>query len=329
MVATTNVDVTGAAERPMPDVPMALLTSLPLRREHWAQIARNATWQTTRMNLNTFQRHGVFEDAELVTLVAARLADPAQIARAKALPYQLMMAYTAAADAPAPIQDALQTAMEIATRNVPEVAGKLWIFPDVSGSMHSPVTGYRAGSTTAVRCIDVAALIAASLLRRNPSARVVPFAEKVYETRLNRRDSVMTNAKVLSSLPAGGTDCAAPLRWMNARKETGDMVIYVSDNESWIGGQSFRMELGTQVMREWAEFKRRSPGAKMVCIDLQPYATTQAVERPDILNVGGFSDAVFDLIASFAGGEESRNWAQTIKGIELWPGYGAVSGNGV
>ena len=34
--------------------------------------------------------------------------------------------------------------------------GKLFICPDVSGSMQSPVTGYRSGGTTEVRCVDVA-----------------------------------------------------------------------------------------------------------------------------------------------------------------------------
>ncbi len=38
---------------------------------------------------------------------------------------------------------------------------------------------------------------------------------------------------------------------------------------------------------------------KLVCIDLQPYAGAQAPKRVDILNVGGFSDAVFNLLASF------------------------------
>ena len=46
-------------------------------------------------------------------------------------------------------------------------------------------------------------------------------------------------------------------------------------------------------MRQWAEFKRRSPAAKMICIDIQPYGHTQAQEREDIVNVGGFSDQVF------------------------------------
>jgi 60 kDa SS-A/Ro ribonucleoprotein len=37
-------------------------------------------------------------------------------------------------------------------------------------------------------------------------------------------------------------------------------------------------------------------------IRIQPYGTTQAKERADILNVGGFSDAVFDVIGRFVAG---------------------------
>ena len=37
---------------------------------------------------------------------------------------------------------------------------------------------------------------------------------------------------------------------------------------------------------------------KLVCIDIQPYGSTQAAERADILNIGGFSDAVFNVVAS-------------------------------
>ncbi|MBR0191459.1 MAG: hypothetical protein IJQ31_05280 [Thermoguttaceae bacterium] len=46
----------------VPDVPFQFLTSLELTKEQWTEIARNASWQTTRMNLNTFARHGVFEE---------------------------------------------------------------------------------------------------------------------------------------------------------------------------------------------------------------------------------------------------------------------------
>jgi 60 kDa SS-A/Ro ribonucleoprotein len=56
----------------------------------------------------------------------------------------------------------------------------------------------------------------------------------------------------------------------------------------------------------------------MVCIDIQPYGTVQAQEREDILNVGGFSDQVFDLITEFAAGRLSdEHWVGVIEAIEL------------
>jgi 60 kDa SS-A/Ro ribonucleoprotein len=56
-------------------------------------------------------------------------------------------------------------------------------------------------------------------------------------------------------------------------------------------------------MSEWMKFKQRNPKARLVCLDIQPYASTQAQEREDILNIGGFSDSVFQVIAAFASGE--------------------------
>ena len=45
---------------------------------------------------------------------------------------------------------------------------------------------------------------------------------------------------------------------------------------------------------------------KLVCIDIQHYGSSQARERNDILNIGGFSDAVFSVVGSFLSGDESR-----------------------
>jgi 60 kDa SS-A/Ro ribonucleoprotein len=39
---------------------------------------------------------------------------------------------------------------------------------------------------------------------------------------------------------------------------------------------------------------------------LQPYDTTQAPEQDSILNVGGFSDAVFGVVAAFLGDDAAR-----------------------
>jgi 60 kDa SS-A/Ro ribonucleoprotein len=57
----------------VPAVPFQMLTQLPLGAPEWAQIAKRAGWQTTRMNLNTFARHGVFDQEGLTELIAERL----------------------------------------------------------------------------------------------------------------------------------------------------------------------------------------------------------------------------------------------------------------
>jgi 60 kDa SS-A/Ro ribonucleoprotein len=295
-----------------------MLTALELGTAEWTAIARQAPWQMTRMNLNTFARHGVFGQPGMTELVADRLRDPLMIAKARVFPYQLLVAYTTAvanADIPRIVCDALQDAMEIAIANVPAIDGQVYICPDVSGSMSSPVTGLRKGATTAVRCIDVAALVAAAVLRKNQRAEVLPFEHNVVKVGLNARDSVMTNAARLASVGGGGTNCSAPLELLNSRKAKGDLVIFISDYESWVDAVGGR---GTATMREWNVFKQRNPKARLACIDVQPYRTVQAQERADILNVGGFSDQVFDVIAEFAAGRlNADHWVGVIAAVSL------------
>lgn len=303
-----------------PDVPFQMLTALPLTKGDWERIARNASWQMTRMNLNTFARHGVFNNKEMVKVIANRLRNAELIRKAKVFPYQLLTAWNNVDQSvPADVRNALQDAMEIATQNVPGVDGKVYVFPDISGSMHSPVTGHRAGATTATRCIDVAALVAAAVMRRNPNTEVVPFSDHVVNCRLNSRDSVMTNAEKLAKLPSGGTNCSAPLAYLNKQNAKGDLIIYVSDNESWIDtNRAWAGKLATETMSQWNVFKKRNRQAKMICIDIQPYGTTQAKESTDIINVGGFSDHVFQLIADVAHGRFSEgHWVNEIEKISI------------
>jgi 60 kDa SS-A/Ro ribonucleoprotein len=300
----------------VPDVPFQMLTAMPLDREAWARVARRGGWHMVRMNLNTFARHGVFELPGMAECVANKLRDREAIRKARVFPYQLMIAYHAAgANVPLAVKEALQDAVEIAIENVPDFGNRVVVCPDVSGSMKSAVTGARPGATSVVRCIDVAALITAAILRANRSATVLPFENQVCEIRLTARDSVMTNAQKLAAIGGGGTRCSAPLQWLEDRNQGADLVILVSDNESWLDCHSSG---ATETMRRWEVFRERNPQAKLVCIDLQPNKTTQAVERADVMNVGGFSDEVFEIVARFARGELGTNhWVERVEAIEL------------
>jgi len=141
--------------------------------------------------------------------------------------------------------------------------------------------------------------VAAAFVRRNPETEVLPFEQSVGRLSLSSRDSILTNAERLAAAGGGGTSVSAPLAELNERKAKGDLVVIVSDNES-------------------NAFRARNSRARLVLIDLQPYATTQAVEREDILNIGGFSDQVFDVVAEFAAGRLSGDhWVERIDSIAL------------
>jgi 60 kDa SS-A/Ro ribonucleoprotein len=300
----------------VPDVPFQMLTALDLTPAHWAQVARAGSWQMVRQNLNTFARHGVFQIDGLADAVAAKLRDPKTVLQARAFPYQLLAAYKATGDAvPAVVRDALQDAMEVSLANVPAFEGRVVVCPDVSGSMSSAVTGQRGSATSSVRCIDVAALVAAAVLRRNPHARVLPFEQDVVKLSLNGRDSVMTNAQALAAIGGGGTNCSAPLALLNRERAAVDVVVLVSDNESWVDATR---RGATQTLHEWEALKQRNPQARLVCIDIQPHGTTQAAERHDIMNVGGFSDAVFTMMKLFVEGRTgAEHWVGEIEKVSL------------
>jgi len=158
--------------------------------------------------------------------------------------------------------------------------------------------------------------MAAAFLHRNPKAHVLPFENDVVKIDLNRRDSVMTNAEKLAAIGGGGTNCSAPLKKLASEQAAVDLVVFISDNQSWVdarpNGQASAM------MTEWARIKKLNPAAKLVCLDIQPYATSQAVTSADVLNIGGFSDAVFSAISTFASGKSGpKSWVKTIEDIVL------------
>ena len=135
-------------------------------------------------------------------------------------------------------------------------------------------------------------------------------------------DSILSVAKRLAAYGGGGTDCSLPLVAANSkyskRKFAG--VVLVSDNESWVGTGHHG---STAVMTAWGQFvgnQRKLAGKnaepKLINIDLQPNQSVQACERADIMNIGGFSDAVFNVVSSFLEVKTKRFVAE-VEAIEL------------
>ncbi|MDA7788007.1 RNA-binding protein, partial [Sphingomonadaceae bacterium] len=257
--------------RPLPDVPFLWLTSQELTTKQWVKIAEKMGWQALRMNLNTLARNGVFSVKGATEMVAARLADAEVLAKVKPAPYQLMVALDQVGDGvPLAVQAALEKALELSLAKVPALDGNVVVCPDVSGSMSWAVTGYRKGATSKVRCIDIAALVSAAMLRTNAKAKVMPFDTKVVSLKLDANARVAVNAAKLAAIGGGGTNVSAPLAKLNRDKAVVDTVVIVSDNESWIDRGRYG---ATATMNEWTKLKGRNPAAKLICIDIQPYGS--------------------------------------------------------
>jgi len=311
---------------PQPNVPFELLTSTELTTEHWKQIARTAGWHMLRMNLNTFLRNKVFDDPEMVKLIAVKLQDEDAMRRAKPFPYQCLTSFLNVSEGvPMLIRLALQKILDSSLVNIPEIDGQVAVFLDVSGSMNSPITGNRAGATSKMTCVQAAAMIAAALLKKNPNTIILPFDTRLHDTvALNPMDSIATIAQTLSRFGGGGTNCSLPMEWLAKSGKKVDLIVYVSDNESWVETESntryrYQQDQVTGTLRHWTDVKRQHKHTKMVCIDLTPNVSVQAPSTSkDIMNIGGFSDNVFTVLAEFVKGQWSPDfWVKDVEATTL------------
>ena len=94
-------------------------------------------------------------------------------------------------------------------------------------------------------------------------------------------------------------------------------MIFVSDNESWVDATVTAR--GTATMREWDRVQARATRTRGWSASTSSRTrTTQAAERADILNVGGFSDRVFEVIAEFAAGRlGDGHWVEVIESVAV------------
>lgn len=291
--------------------PFQKLTALPLGTEDWMRIATNARWTMTRINLNTFARHGVFKNATMVSMIAERLADREQIIRARAFPYQLMSAMLNIGDeVPRAIRNALEKAMEIALENTPTIEGSLVIAVDVSGSMGASISGHQSGASSKVTCLDVGALIGAALRAKNRSATILAFDYVCREVVVTHNSKVMTIAEKIKTYHGGGTNCGSVIQYLLDKNIRTDHLVLVSDNESWADG--YRSDLSTL----WDKYKRTMVAqARMINLDITPNEYSVNSKRQDTLMVGGFSDDVFSVMKAFLSGEADQ--VAAVEAIQL------------
>lgn len=251
----------------------------------WMAIIKDMPYMATLKELNTMNRHGAFEDPEIVDLVAKRLSDPRNVERSKQFPFAFTNAMDYFEGHQQKIREALVDALEASFVNMPEIPGRTCVANDISNSMSMTVS-----NKAKARACDVAGIFAAAVFKKCEDSVIVPFDDSAHPEygRVSKRDSVMSIAKQISRLD-GGTNLGAPVEYMMRTNQKVDTFVVMTDNEDW-AGKGF--------LSYFEQYKRQiNPKAKAFCVRLASYQDYVAPRGyPDVHFIQGWSPRILSYI---------------------------------
>lgn len=193
----------------------------PLDAAAWQAIIPSMGYMALLRNLRNFDDAGVPD--HVAERVAARLADPSQVAGSHQLPMRFLSAYRAAPQLR--WAGALEAALRGSLAGVPALSGRTLVLVDRSGSMFGPMSA-RSQLTRA----DTAAVFGVALAVRAQRADLVEFGTDSRPVEYRRNESVLRVLHRFGSL--GGTNTADAVR----RHYRGqDRVVIVTDEQAWFG----------------------------------------------------------------------------------------------
>lgn len=167
----------------------------PMDKQAWEAVIPSMGYMALLRNLRNFDQAGVSD--RVAQQVAAKLADPGEVARSRQLPMRFYSAFRAAPSLR--WSWALEQTLGHSLANVPELPGRTLVLVDTSGSMHS---GFSKDGT--VMRWDAAVVFGIALGYRCAQADVVSFSDSWY-----RND---TSSKVFALKP-GGSVLSEVKRW--------------------------------------------------------------------------------------------------------------------
>ncbi|MFE3202215.1 TROVE domain-containing protein [Embleya sp. NPDC059237] len=188
----------------------------------WEALIPSMRYMALLRNLRNMDRAGVSDDA--AEAVAARLADPEEVARSRQFPFRFYAAHTA-------VQSlrwghALEKALRASLANVPALPGRTLVLVDQSPSMF-PGYPFSTANTSDITLADQAKLFGSALALRAADADLVGYGIENYTVPFHRSDAVLT---VMGRFRMeDGTDTPAAVR---DHYKDHDRVLIVTDEQT-------------------------------------------------------------------------------------------------
>lgn len=287
------------------------------KAEVWGLAAEVMPYMAKLRNLRNLVESGVPQ--EVLEKVCKEISDPANVARGRQLPFRYYSALKAFSPeritwnkpnlrfdtVPPVVRDCLYDALDASAVNLPKFTGNTALLIDVSGSMSSPVS-----DKSTISCVEMAAVLAAVLLKNNPHCQVALFSDRAKLISLYGKDTVMTNArKIVESIYGGGTNWSSGMELLRKSSTKFSRVITLSDMQAYGGYNALNVSDSTL-----GQFRKAHPGAFCHFVNLQGYQESLSPVQGDdrTTQTGSFSEkfvnVLFDYESRILGGASS-NWS--------------------
>jgi 60 kDa SS-A/Ro ribonucleoprotein len=129
----------------------------------------------------------------------------------------------------AKVMDALDTAFELAFKNITSSNKRLMLAIDVSGSMDTGMVAGVAGLTPR----EGAGAMAMVTAHTEPNYDFVAFSTQIEPMNISAKMRLDTVVETMRKIPMGGTDCAQPMLYAMKHSIPVDAFVVYTDSESW------------------------------------------------------------------------------------------------
>jgi TROVE domain len=253
----------------------------------WTALIPSMGYMAQLRNLRGFDEAGVSD--EVAGRVAAKLADPAEVARSRQFPYRFLAAYEQAPSLR--WGPALDRALQLSLANLPALPGRSLILVDTSASMSSG--GFSKRSTMSP--VKAAAVFGVALAARGENVDLHGFANGVFRHKVRKGASVIREVDRFIARVGEvghGTQIADSVR---ATLRGHDRVFIISDMQTF-APLPYTGDVTEVVPRSTPLYGFNLGGYRRTAFD---------AGTPNRIEFGGLTDATFRMIPLIEAGRNA------------------------
>lgn len=252
----------------------------PMDKQAWEAIIPTMGYMALLRNLRNFDENKVSD--KIADEIAAKLMDPAEVAKSYQLPMRFLSAYRTAPSLR--WSNALERALQLSLGQIPELPGRTLILVDRSGSMWAQLSRH-----SDLNRADAAAIFGLAMAQRCADPTLVEFGSSSAIVPVRKAQSLLPAMKLFNDM--GGTNTAQALRnhYNNHQR-----VVVVTDEQAFADyGGNVDQSVPANI--------------PMYTINVAGYQMGHApAGRHCRHTIGGLNDQSFSIISMLEAGENAR-----------------------